>query len=311
MADGTHHSGVLIGESRLRAILDASPIGVSISNYYDGKIIYENESLSKIWGGPAEGLLGTDSIDYYHDPNDIRWVIEQLRQHHPVTGHEMVVRRIDGSTRWCEVNMVATWVDEVRVVLTWFKDISEIRKAREELKHMATHDSLTGLANRMRFNAFMTEAVARSRRLNNASSLLYLDLDGFKAVNDTYGHPMGDFLLQELARRLTSTVRETDFIARLGGDEFAVVIEALSDRTEPQLVGKKIMDALKMPFKRDGIEATVGVSIGISFFAPESMDIEVVSQHADSGMYRAKQGGKGRICVYDPSLDGSDNPPGA
>lgn len=301
--EGKDTVGVLTSETQLKAILDASPIGVSISRYYDGKIVYVNSSLAKMRGGAAEALLGSSSIDYYHDQDDIRWVINQLRQNHPVTNHEMEMNRADGSTVWCQVNMVATWVDNERMILTWFNDISEIRFARAQLNHMATHDSLTGLSNRKRFEEFMVEAFARSRRLNKAGSLLYMDLDGFKAVNDNQGHHFGDYLLQQAARRMTATLRETDFVARLGGDEFAVVIEPLSDRMRPGQVAQKLLDIIKMPYEKEDHRATVGVSIGIAHFGSEPMDIDVITRRADIAMYRAKHEGKGRICVYDPNLD--------
>ncbi len=308
MVGGTKKSvSILASKTQIKSILDASPIGVSISRYYDGKIIYVNSTLADMWGGPEEELLGTDSIDYYHNKDDIQWVINKLRHHRPVTNHEMEMNRADGSTVWFQVNMVATWVDDTRVILTWFNDISEIRRARFQLKHMATHDSLTGLANRMRFNEFMEEALTRSRRLNKPGSLLYLDLDGFKAVNDSYGHNMGDFLLQQVAKRLTSTLRETDFVARLGGDEFAVVIEALSEQVRPQQVAKKILHSIREPYENDGNRAKIGVSIGIAYFGPELMGLKAITRCADSAMYRAKHGGKGRICVYDSNLDGSAN----
>lgn len=302
-------TNVLATKTQLKSILDASPIGISISRYYDGKVVYANSALAEISGGPAEALIGSDSIDYYHDQDDIRWVITQLRKHRPVINHEMEMNRIDGSTVWCQVNMVAAWIDNERVILTWFNDISEIRRAQAQLKQMATHDSLTGLANRMRFNEFIAEAIARSRRSNKAGSLLYLDLDGFKAVNDNYGHHMGDFLLQQVAERLISTLRKTDFVARLGGDEFVVIIESLTDLTEPEKVGEKILNTIKMPYKKEGKRATIGVSIGISYFGPELMNTEIINRNADRAMYRAKHGGKGRICVYDPKIDGPADEP--
>ncbi len=100
MDEGKDTVEVLTSETKLKAILDVSPIGVSISRYYDGKIVYVNSSLAKMRGGAAEALLGSSSIDYYHDQDDIRWVITQLRQNHPVTNHEMEMNRADGSTMW-------------------------------------------------------------------------------------------------------------------------------------------------------------------------------------------------------------------
>ncbi len=179
----------------------------------------------------------------------------------------------------------------------------KLKKATSKLKKMATHDFLTGIANRMSFDEFITEAMNRCRRSKKAGFLLYLDLDGFKAVNDKYGHQMGDFLLQQVAKRLTSTLRETDFAARLGGDEFAVVTEALSDTIQPEKLAQKILSLIKKPYENEGESVIIGASIGISQFRPESIDSDTILENADRAMYRAKHGGKGRVCIYDPNLD--------
>ena len=179
----------------------------------------------------------------------------------------------------------------------------KLEKATSKLKKMATQDFLTGIANRMSFDEFITEAMNRCRRSKKAGNLLYLDLDGFKAVNDKYGHQMGDFLLQQVAKRLTSTLRETDFAARLGGDEFAVVTEALSDTIQPEKLAQKILSLIKKPYENEGESVIIGASIGISQFRPESIDSDIILENADRAMYRAKHGGKGRVCIYDPNLD--------
>lgn len=295
--------GALASKTQLKSILDASPIGVSISRYYDGKIVYVNSTLAQMWGGPAEDMLWSDSINYYHNQDDIQWVLDQLHQHRPVANYDMKMNRADGSTLWTQVNMIAIWIEDIRLILSWFNDISEIRNVQEQLKQMATQDFLTGLANRMSFDEFMTQAMNRCRRSKKAGNLLYLDLDGFKAVNDKHGHQMGDFLLQQVANRLTSTLRETDFAARLGGDEFAVVTEALSDTIQPEKLAKKILSIIKKPYENEGESVIIGVSIGIAQFRPESIDSDTILKNADRAMYRAKHGGKGRVCIYDPNLD--------
>jgi len=176
-------------------------------------------------------------------------------------------------------------------------------EARERLQHMALHDSLTGLANGRRFNPYMDEALARSRRHDLPGALLYFDLDGFKKVNDTLGHKFGDYLLQELAERLRNGLRETDLIARLGGDEFAIVLENLKISGSPYDVGNKILEIVSESFHDQGQEATVGASIGIAPFSPNSRNGDELVKQADTAMYRAKNTGKGRICVYDPTID--------
>ncbi|MBN2810064.1 MAG: GGDEF domain-containing protein [Deltaproteobacteria bacterium] len=293
-----------VSETLLKEILDASPIGFSVSRYDDGEIIFVNSSLVKMFGGPAEKLIGSNSRNYFVDQENLQWVISHLRQNHSLINYEMELKRNDGHTIFCQVNIVVKWIKGEFLVLSWFNDISKERCNRALLEHMAAHDPLTGLPNRRRFREFMNETLARSRRLNRFGSLLYLDLDGFKAVNDNLGHDFGDSLLHQAARRIAANLRETDFVARLGGDEFAVVLEPLSDHTSPMMVAEKIFNSIQIPYRKQGRSAMVGVSIGIADFGPEAVDIDVIIRQADSAMYRAKQAGKNQICVYNPELDG-------
>lgn len=299
---------VLGSNTQLKIVLDASPIGVSISRYHDGKIVYANYTLAeRLWGGPVEKIVGTNSMNYYNDMKDFAWVISQLQQNRPVTNHEMEMKRRNGTSIWCQVNMVAMQVEATKLILSWFNDITEIRETRAKLQQMATHDSLTGLPNRMRFNEFIEESMARCRRQNKTGSLLFLDLDGFKEVNDNFGHHMGDILLQEVAERLTSTLRETDFISRLGGDEFAVILELQSDaHGQCEEVAQKILDIIKIPYEHEGNCAVIGVSIGIAFFGAEFINIDEIVKNADKAMYRAKHSGRGCVCIYDPDLDSTN-----
>lgn len=301
-----HNPETLVSKSQLELILDASPIGVSISRYYDGELLYVNASLAHMYRGSRQDMLGKNSLIFYADRDDIAWVLDQLKQGRTLTDYEMKMNQKGGRTIWCQVHMVATRVKEEKVILSWFMDITEKRRFQARLEHMASHDTLTGLANRARFNEFLTRAIARARRLDGVGSLIYLDLDGFKQVNDTLGHGFGDFLLEQSAKRLNSVLRETDFIARLGGDEFAVVIEAFTDQKRPQQVAEKILSCLSAPFEEGGQAATVGASIGIANFGKEPMEIEVLQKRADTAMYQAKHAGKGRICLYDADHDRYD-----
>lgn len=286
-------------EEKLKIILDASPLGVSLTRYYDGVNTYVNSSLAKMYMGRRRDLLGQPANQYYADQKDLAWVIGQLRKKLSVTNHEMEMIRIDGSTLWCQVNMVSTWAGGDRVILTWFNDISERRMARDKLRYLASHDSLTGLPNRRHFEEYLDKALARARRQGTSGSLLYLDLDGFKQVNDRLGHHIGDLLLASVAERLKTTLRESDFLARLGGDEFAVIIEGLSDRQRPEDAARRILEALGACYELDGKNAMVGVSIGIVHYGPEPPNSDRLRQMADSAMYRAKESGKGCFCTFE------------
>src|SRR5262249_38732895 len=153
--------------------------------------------------------------------------------------------------------------------VTTHEDITERRRNETRVAYMAHHDALTGLANRAALIEKITEACARYRRRAEAFNILMLDLDRFKQVNDTFGHPAGDALLQEVANRLKSTLRETDVLARLGGDEFAIIQPVEGNlRDAAESLANRIIDLIGEPFSIEGNEVNIGTSIGIAL-APE------------------------------------------
>ena len=178
------------------------------------------------------------------------------------------------------------------------------RKAlTDRLDHLAQYDDLTGLANRALLRDRLERALAAARRHRSEVAVMILDLDGFKAVNDTLGHAAGDRLLRAVAERLRSRVRETDTVARLGGDEFALVIENLGRPEHAALVARKLLDALEAPIRVDGQEARVGASIGAALYPRDAEDPAVLLRLADAAMYAAKAAG-GRDCrFHDARLD--------
>lgn len=178
------------------------------------------------------------------------------------------------------------------------RDISSQQATEERLRHMATHDVLTGLPNRSLLSDRMRMAIAHSRRVNRGFALLALDLDGFKKVNDALGHPIGDALLRVAAMRLAETLRDVDTLARVGGDEFVAVLPGAVSEAEIQSIARRMISAVQLPFEIQGHTLYVGTSIGAAIF-PEHGDSEVkLLAHADTAMYRAKETGKARCVVY-------------
>ena len=157
---------------------------------------------------------------------------------------------------------------------------------------MAHHDALTGLPNRVRFHERLSEAVARSRR-GEASAILFLDLDHFKAVNDTLGHPVGDALLREVANRLRAEVRETDMVARLGGDEFAIVQTSDEQPQGATIMARRLIEALSLPYELSGHHVTISTSVGIAVLPTDGDDPDQLLKHADMALYGAKADGRG------------------
>jgi diguanylate cyclase (GGDEF)-like protein len=177
--------------------------------------------------------------------------------------------------------------------LATHEDITERRRAEAEIVHLARHDALTGLANRAEFNAKLEEVSKRLRRNGGAVTVMMIDLDRFKAVNDTLGHPAGDQLLVEVGKRLQSTVRETDVLARLGGDEFAIIQEGGPNQHEAAIaLALRIIDAISQPFDLNGNRANIGTSIGIVLAPEHETDPEGLLKRADLALYDVKANGR-------------------
>lgn len=200
---------------------------------------------------------------------------------------------------WLEVQITAYATDQGEMeLLAVGRDISGQQATEERLRHMATHDSLTGLPNRSLLSDRIRMAIAHSRRTGSGFALLALDLDGFKKVNDALGHPIGDALLRVAAMRLADTLRDVDTLARVGGDEFVAVLPGAVTEAELQIIGRRMISTMQLPFEIQGHTLYVGTSIGAAVF-PDHGDSEVkLLAHADTAMYRAKETGKARCIVF-------------
>jgi len=178
----------------------------------------------------------------------------------------------------------------------------ERKRAEERLTFLAQYDQLTGLVNRTLFRDRLVQAMARSKRLQQPLGLMLLDLDRFKAVNDTLGHAVGDQLLKAVAGRLQDCVREVDTVARMGGDEFTIILEGLSCEQDIAVVARRITASLGKPFHLQEHHASIGVSIGITVYPSDDHEIDDLLKHADAAMYRAKQQGGNSFQFHAPNL---------
>jgi len=179
-----------------------------------------------------------------------------------------------------------------------FSDITERKKAEARVALMATHDELTGLANRTLFREQFEQALRRAQRYGESFSVLLVDLDRFKEVNDTRGHPAGDAVLKEAARRFSSCCRDTDTVARLGGDEFAILQAQVRTDEEAACLAQRIIRGIRAPFELDGEEIVMAASIGICQAPRDGADYEMLVKRADKALYRAKEGGGNFFCFY-------------
>ena len=178
---------------------------------------------------------------------------------------------------------------EVAAVVGHHRDITERRAAPDRIVHAAAHDSLTGLANGPTLNRDLERALAQGTRYQHPVGMLFLDLDGFKQVNDTYGHDVGDRLLAVIADVVRHTVRDTDTVGRLGGDEFGVVLTRVGGADEAMAVAQRIIEGIEQNRSVAGLQLDIGCSIGVALAFPGGSDAKTLLQHADAAMYRSKR----------------------
>ncbi len=177
-----------------------------------------------------------------------------------------------------------------------------LQSANEQLRDLAFYDNLTGLPNRILLNDRMTQAAARAERTSKSFALMFVDLDKFKPVNDSYGHNTGDELLKSVAQRLTGCVRKSDTVARTGGDEFVIVLSEIEDPNNAAIVGTKVLDELTRPFFIDHHELEISSSIGISIYPNDGTDLDILKANADMAMYHAKRNGHNNYRFFIPEM---------
>jgi len=218
--------------------------------------------------------------------------------HHATTGQASRVEfqgvRPDSGRFFAQATVVAAPGDADVVVLS-VHDITPWQESAAQLRQLAYHDTLTGLPNRLLLSKRAEQAIENAVEHGHLAGLLIADLDGFKAVNDSHGHPTGDWLLQKVARRLTACIRGPDTAARLGGDEFALVLPKLHCPEDAAVVAARVVKALSAPFRLGTVTATVGVSIGIALCPRDGRDMSTLFASADTALYSVKQSGKRRF----------------
>ncbi len=284
-------------ERRLRVILDSSAAGVAISALVDGSIRFANPRLSEMFKLDMDRLDGMLLEQLYPSPAEWDLIRSRFDLEGRVADTEVAFLRSDGSGFWGLVSLKSIQYQNQAAVLTWFHDITEQTESREKLKQMALVDPLTGLANRRLFQTEVERAMARTNRGGQGGALLYFDLDGFKPVNDTYGHNVGDLVLCEVAARIKGILRNNDLLSRLGGDEFTVLLESVATPEQAIQVGEKIIETIQQPFSVGQDSVSISASVGVAFFNSTDADPDALLIEADRAMYQAKSSGKARVCL--------------
>ncbi len=267
----------------------------------DATIIDVNPTFSIITGFSKAEMVGKklDVLNVREDSDFHRSLWQALRE----TGHwagEVWNRRKNGQVypEWLEINAVRNEHGEVCRWVVQAADISTRKSTEHHIWRLANYDKLTGLPNRSMFHDRLEHEIRRAHRSGKKLALLFLDLDGFKEVNDSLGHDVGDLLLQQVANRLAGCVRESDTIARLGGDEFIIILNEVVDTSVVGAVAQKIIDALAAPFTLRANTIYVSASVGVTLYPDDGETNEVLLKNADQAMYAAKKDGRNRYCYF-------------
>jgi diguanylate cyclase (GGDEF)-like protein/PAS domain S-box-containing protein len=287
-------------QSIIRNVMD----GIIMINEH-GEIQGFNPAAEKIFGYSQSEALGINLKMLMPEPN--RGMHDGYLKRYLETGHskilgvrgrEVVAARKNGEEFPMEMSVSEMVLGGHRYFIGITRDITDRKRAEKKIAHLAHYDYLTDLPNRALFVDVLNHSIALAKRNKRKVAVLFLDLDGFKNINDALGHDAGDLLLKDVAIRFKATIRASDSVARVGGDEFVFVLDNIESDENAALVAKKILIDLAEPFNLKGQEYRVGGSIGISMYPVGSKDPEKLIQQADEAMYLAKQSGKNTWKFY-------------
>ena len=294
-----------LSEKRYRTLFERNLAGVYRSTL-EGRLLDCNESFARIFGyASREEVLRQAAWDFYVKPEDRQAAVAKLLERQSLTNYEICLKRKDGSLVWVleSENLIEGPDGRLSIIEGTTIDITERKRAEEQVKHLAFHDPLTNLPNRLLFSDRLTLAVAQAHRHAQKLAVLFLDLDRFKIINDSLGHSVGDELLRQVAERIQEYVREGDTVARLGGDEFTLLVPGISAEEDAAKIARKICDAIHDPFWIDGRELFVTTSMGVAVYPADGHDAETLVRNADSAMYRAKEQGRDNYQLYTPAMN--------
>ncbi|MDY7117362.1 EAL domain-containing protein [Halomonas sp. SSL-5] len=269
---------------------------------------YANRATLELFGCDAESLVGSEDPLFFSTDTAARLnALDRRALAGESTTEEVVTRDAEGNRRvFLEIKTPIRDGEEIIGLLGISSDITLIKEHERQLEYLAHYDALTGLPNRVLLADRLGQAMAHEQRLDRSLAVIYLDLDGFKSINDRFGHAAGDHLLVTLAKRLREAVREGDTLSRLGGDEFVAVLIDLADIQLATPLLRRLLEAAAQPVWYEGQRLEVSASLGVTFYPQaESVEADQLLRQADQAMYQAKLAGKGRYHLFDPEHDRS------
>jgi diguanylate cyclase (GGDEF)-like protein/PAS domain S-box-containing protein len=273
---------------------------VGIVKLYDRKIIWVNKAMERMFGYSTEEMLGQLTRIFYLDDaayQALGKACYPILSAHGIYRTQIEMLRKNGEKIWIDLNGVELAGDDNASV--WMlSDITALKKYQQKIEQIAYHDILTGLPNRLLIADRLTQALAQAKRTQQQLAVCYIDLDGFKPINDKFGHLAGDKVLIEIARRMLTAVRAHDTVGRLGGDEFVLLLTNLEKTDEYQTILERFIQTVNQPISLGKSSVSVGASIGVTVFPRDNNDSDILLRHADQAMYHAKQSGRNRVCLF-------------
>jgi diguanylate cyclase (GGDEF)-like protein/PAS domain S-box-containing protein len=299
--DVTERKKIELQLRSLSVAIEQSPVSVVITDL-EGTIQYVNPQFEKVSGYSAAEAIGQNPAILQSgqtSPTVFTELWESLNQGKPWTG-EFINKRKNGEVYYEEAHIAPVYDTNgaINRYVAVKLDITERKQYETKLQHLARYDNLTDLPNRSLFSDLLQQTLALAKREQYRLALMFADLDHFKEINDTYGHAVGDLLLQEAALRMQTAVRSSDIVGRIGGDEFVILLAKLELELDALLVGEKLRSALEQPFLLDGHNITVSSSIGIALFPDHGTTEQELALHADKAMYLAKQAGRNAVRLF-------------
>jgi len=290
-------------QQHFRAIADGAPMAIVICQPRDGTILYANVQAKKLFATQETCLAGDNVQAYYLNRQDYRAMNKEMLRRGYLDNVEVELIKGDQSIFWGGISAHTVDYSQGIAIIISISDLTERKRHEEQLFQKANFDSLTGLPNRGLAFDRLQQTLILARREGGKFALMMLDLDHFKNVNDSFGHDVGDELLQEVARRMTQCIRASDTVARLGGDEFSLLLPELGDAMEAEMIAQKIINACTKPLFIDGHNIRIGVSIGITIYPDDGEHQEVLFKNADIAMYQCKKDGRNHFRFYTKQMN--------
>ena len=263
----------------------------------NGHFLYLSSGCEPLFGYRSEEMIGLSMLEFVHPEDRERTLLaaKDIMAVGQKSDFENRYIRKDGSV--AHIQWSARWVEEQQVRVAVARDVTKHKELLAHLQHIAFYDPLTHLPNRALFEDRLQQSLARARREHGSLALCFVDLDGFKQINDQYGHAAGDRCLQQVAELLRCSVRETDTVARLGGDEFVIVMDAVTEHCAVMAALQQLLKRFEQPLVLDPQPLQVAASIGVAFYPQHGLNQLSLLEAADKAMYQAKQAGGQRFFV--------------